>query len=182
MTKRPLSIDIVQKYYIDRNLTADEVAKKFDVSANSVRKFAHRNGLYKGSAGRKIKKKWKWSKESKENLRKRNHNKQPIISEKDGKIQFFDCVMDACRKLGLDERTAHRVLNGTYRHTKGYKLQRAENGIKYGELAYDLLGDRIDLSINGQDLFNKLQALPERMQRQEALNYYTNKIRNIFKE
>ena len=44
--------------------------------------------------------------------------RRAVVCVNNGKV--YESVIEACRKLKLDNRSVHRVLKGEYKHTKGY--------------------------------------------------------------
>lgn len=70
-------------------------------------------------------KKWCYSAEQIQIMRKNQPNMKPVRIEQGGvEVAKFDSLKEMCREMGFDRRTATRVLNGesNYNTIKGFKL------------------------------------------------------------
>lgn len=181
-----ITAEWIQKHYIEQNLTTDECGKLLGITGGAVAYHARKFNLLKKDEfccykdprfNRRIG--LKYSDEWKQNIKlAQPHAKRVVRISKKGGRKVYNTITEAALENGLFRENVKKACQGKVKTSGGYKWEYLRT---YGEEIVHRL-QNLDFTLNLEQMMSGVYAgLPERMDKQEAANYYTKKLKICWK-
>lgn len=175
----------LKEHYIDKKMSAREIALMTNCSQDTVYRYVKLWGLKKKDGCNKWSGKTSFvpankGKKMPDCLRRIRRSRMPhrkpveMINAKGKTLKRFDSINEAANETGIHRENIRQVLQGKRSRAGGYVWRYSRT---YGEeLRYRL--DNLDFSLPLEKMVKQaLKGLPRRMPKEKAIEYYNRKLR-----